>query len=107
MERLKTASGVVFLTVISSASVVAATEFEDLKSCFEGNVINLEPHQDNMLDLAELIFVTTCEQEKKSYSDSVQPRDQETMKLYYSMMRIIVQQMVVKARADRLSIEIK
>lgn len=89
-----------------SANAVAAAEYENLVDCLLGNVTSLEPHQDNMLDLAEIIFTTTCEKEKKSFFNSRQQRDQETMEFHISMMKIVVQQMVVQSRADRLSIKL-
>ncbi len=86
--------------------MASAAEFEVLRDCFKSNVRKLEPYQDNMLDLAAILFTTTCEDEKKSFFDSRETHDEDMMNLHYSMMQILVQQMVIEARASRLDIQL-
>ena len=72
------------------------------------NVIQFEPHMDNMLDLAEILLSTECVVERDALMNSTGLAQlPDGLVSYKNQMRPNVQAMVVAVRANRLSINRK
>ena len=76
-----------------------------LANCYAHNAQLLEPHQDNMLDLAELLFLTTCYEEREAYF--IFQNERGLTQIGADRVRNLAREKVISARATRLNIELE
>ncbi|WP_457645638.1 hypothetical protein [Profundibacter sp.] len=93
--------------VASIPSFAQSNEGSEVYSCLLHNAVLLEPHQDNMFDLARIIVETQCIQQRDKFLASNGVDTPEGIYAYKQKMLSEVQAMVVAARSKRLGLERK
>jgi hypothetical protein len=93
-------------TVKAEDTKVAETT-EDLTLCLAHWAKQLEPLQENMLDLAEMVFSATCHTQRDAMLVAAGALDApDALTVYRKNWLHSVQAMVMLARAERLDIEL-
>lgn len=97
-----------FFAMLTTDAVGQDLEAKDMQECLLENLVKLEPHHDNLLDLAEIVLETLCLDERQKFMTATGIAEYSgATEAFKNNIRPLARKLAIAARASRLGIELR